>query len=60
MAGGSTDLLSVFLDDDRLLSEVRQSVERLDSTLERIRPSFWMGVCALVEIAGDLLESAGE
>jgi hypothetical protein len=59
MTGGSDDLLSVYLDDDRRLSELRECVERFNTDLERLVPFFKMGVTASVEVAGELLESAG-
>ena len=58
--GGGDDLLSVFLDDDRRLSELRECVERFNADLDRIVPFFHMGIAASVEVAGDLLESAGK
>jgi hypothetical protein len=59
-SGGGDDVLSVYLDDDRRLSEVRQCVEQFGADLERLVPFFKMGIGASVEVAGDLLESAGE
>jgi hypothetical protein len=59
LLGGSDDVLTPFIDNDRHLAEVRSAVGALNETLDRIAPNFRQGLLGSLAATGELLESSG-
>jgi hypothetical protein len=60
LLGGSDDVLTPFIDNDRDLAEVRSAVGALNTTLDRIAPNFRQGLLRSLATTGELFESSGE